>query len=145
MWRRAYDDDDHVVEWTYFDAQGVAINNSEGYHRGTVKHDDRGHAAEFAYFGIDGKATHHLGYARVSIAFEGDREIRRAYFDANGQRVVPEEYGYAERRFEYDRTGNRILTSYFDEAGKPKAMSRACQVGVAQRIATTPTVVETET
>jgi len=33
---------------------------------------------------------------------------------------VPTDVGFAERRFEYDRSGNRVLESYFDEAGKPK-------------------------
>jgi hypothetical protein len=130
MWRRAYDDDDNVVEWTYFDAKGAPINNSDGYHRGTVKHDDRGHAVDLGYFGLDGKGRHRAGYARVTIAFRGDREIGRTYLDADGKRVAPKEYGYAERRFEYDRSGNRILTSYYDEAGKPKEQSAGY---VAQR------------
>ena len=30
-WRQAYDEGDNVVEWTYLDAQGLAVNNSDGY------------------------------------------------------------------------------------------------------------------
>jgi hypothetical protein len=121
IWRRAYDDNDNIIEWTYFDAKDQPINNTDGYHRQTVKFDDRGHAVEFGYFRPDGKNTpRREGHAWLTIEFQGDRETRRVFLNADRKPVVPKEYGFAERRFEYDRSGNRTFTTYHDEAGRPK-------------------------
>ena len=88
-----------------------------------MKYDDRGHVVELGYFGPDGKgATHRDGSAGVKLEFEGDKEIRRVYLDAQGNPIVTS-YGYAERRLEYDRTGNQVLESFYDAAGKPQAQA----------------------
>jgi hypothetical protein len=124
VWRRTYDaDDDHVVEWSYFDGKGAPISNSEHFHREAVSYDDRGHVTGLAYSGPDGASVMRQGgYARVKVAYEGDKEVSRLYLDTKGEPTVIDS-GYAERRREYDRNGNQILEAYFDAAGKPIAQS----------------------
>lgn len=118
-WRRTYDDEDNVIEWSYFDDQGRPVNNSLGFHRDSVKFDDRGQVVEVSHLGPDGKRVNRReGYAQAKITFDGDKEIRRVYLDADGK--PPADLSYAERRREYDRSGNLERETFYDGAGKPK-------------------------
>src|SRR5688572_15649764 len=76
--------------------------------------DDRGNLGKFD---VRGEPTNtNSGYFSKTSEFDGDREIRRFYFDTKGG-PTDGKHGYAEQRTYYEESGMRAASQYFTAAG----------------------------
>ena len=139
-----YDDRGNDVEVAYFDTDyQPAINKSIGCQLLKKSFDERGNCVTWEYFGTDGKPCESKnGYVKVTAQYDGrDRETQSTCFEAGGDSMVslydehgnkyewsyfgpdgkphPGNDGCATFKAKFDRFGNEVDLSCFNESGQP--------------------------
>ena len=78
-----------VVEWSYFDVDGLPGVGPRGVHRVMDEYDERGNLAARALFGRDGSAASGRdGYHRWVASHDGDRMVEQRFIDEGGEPTV---------------------------------------------------------
>jgi len=80
LWRNKFDDDDQVIENTYFDRNGHPVLGPDGEFRDKLKYDPDGDITEYSSYGTDGKPIiNSEGFHKKISEFKSGHEVRREY------------------------------------------------------------------
>ena len=119
-----------VDEIRLFEANGVPILNSLGWHRVSFRYDRFGFLSEFAYFGIDGKTSVMgcgFGYpgkgpvARETfVNDDSGHRIEETCYSVDGKRMVCSA-GWSTMKCVYNEKGDLMEESVWDSNGSPVA------------------------
>ncbi|MDE7462592.1 MAG: serine/threonine protein kinase [Muribaculaceae bacterium] len=117
-----YDDRGNLITSTFFDASGKRGSDNLNVHKYYNEYDKIVNKITHQIsFGIDGKPIIANGVApegRIEYDKRGNL-TRLMCYDGYGKKINCGK-GWAEQRFEYDDTGDKISEAYFDLDGKPK-------------------------
>src|SRR5271166_1650136 len=117
--KNKFDDDDEIVESTYFDRDGHPVLGPGGLFQEEHKYDPDGDLTEIAVYGTDGKPIiSSLGFYKTVSEFKNGHEVRTEYRDTDGGLVALDE-GFAAVNKEYDAQGNETVETYLGVDGRP--------------------------
>jgi hypothetical protein len=119
IFKNKFDDDDQMVESTYFDGDGHPILGPGGTFQDKLKYDLDGNITEVATYGTDGRPIiNNAGFHKKISEFKNGHEIRTEYRGTDDRLVALAE-GFAAINKEYDAQGNEIKTTYLGVDGRP--------------------------
>jgi len=117
--KNKFDNDDQMVEATYFDGDGHSVLGPGGAFQDKVKYDLDGDVTEVASYGTDGRPIiNSNGFHKKIREFKSGHEIRTEFRDAEGRLVALDE-GFAAVDREYDAQGNETGTTYLGVDDRP--------------------------
>jgi eukaryotic-like serine/threonine-protein kinase len=114
-----FDDDDQMVESTFFDADAHPVLGPAGAFREKVSYDPDGNVTELAEYGTDDRPVIiKMGFHKKISEFKNGHEIRTEYRDVDGRLTALDE-GFAAVSREYDTQGNETVTTYLGVDDRP--------------------------
>ena len=121
--REEFDTNGYLLRRGYFnDKEELLYNPNTGCYIEETLRDARGNLIEARFLDGDGElmmSGKGDGFARVIQHFNANNQMDElAYYDAEGNLVIPPEYGYARRQREFDSKGNCIRVSFYDDKGQ---------------------------
>lgn len=128
-----YDDDDYAikkdeydnkgnnVKTSYFNVKEKPVCCSEGWASSIREYDNYGNVIRQRFFGVDGKPTDPKVMMPEGIARydKWNNMIYLASGDGNGNIIMNNKRGCAITKYEFDKKGNKLSESYFDQYDKP--------------------------
>ena len=123
-----YDDSGNVVSQSYFDAEGVPVLLSAGYHTIEKEYNQNKKPVKISYFDTNGKRVAPKGYATIRLSYDdAGNIIMETYYDAE-DRPITLAAGYAGFRKAYNEQNKVIRTEYLGENGELKALANGTAV-----------------
>lgn len=95
----------------YYNVSGKIISEDH------ARYDDKGNVVE-SYSLVDGKLKKGTNVVRKAFD-ENNRVITEWYTDLKGNKVNRQGYSYSQMKYEYDKNGNCIVTTFWSIDGKP--------------------------
>jgi hypothetical protein len=119
-WKMRYDDQDHVVLKSYFDAADRPTVNTDGFASVALKYDAQGDLRELTYLGLDDKPVlSGDGYAGWREQYDQSHHPLQTSYLGSGLAPVAGTKGYATIIRKYDEHGHEIEERYLGADGKP--------------------------
>ena len=126
-----YDDNNNIVETSYFDRDMAPATNARDYHKTTSVYNARGQKLEERFYNTKGELTlSDRGAAIVKYDHNSKGQtIQVSFFGKDGNPCLNNE-GYSIHRSEYDNFGRIVKQMFFDKNDKPTDPRVMVPVGV---------------
>jgi hypothetical protein len=117
--KNKFDDDDQMVESTYFDGNGHPVLGPDGAFQSKVTYDLDGNVTEYAAYREDGRPMVNSGGFHKKVSeFKNGHEIRTEYRGTDDRLMALGE-GFAAVNKQYDAQGNETERTYLGVDDRP--------------------------
>ena len=115
-----YDDNNNVIETSYFDRNLAPATNAKNYHKTTSVYNQRGQELEERFYDTKGELTlSNRNCAIIKNEYNSKGQTYQVSFFGKDEKPCTNAEGYSIHRSEYDNFGRIIKQMFFDTEGKP--------------------------